>query len=310
MLTIEEQVESGKLVCPKTHQCLVVRGSYLQTADGQFCYPLVNGVPILLDEEKQRKYLAEEDGAMEQTYENMNKPASFRASLLYRIDKLAERGGDYRSSKSREAFETIAEQQGPGDLFLSVGGGPLRVHPKLVNLNIGLFANVDIVGDGYALPYANESVSAVHCEAVLEHLEYPDQAVSQMFRVLKPGGQVFAATPFLQAFHAFPNHFQNFTLIGHQRLFERAGFDIVSSGVCVGPTYTVVDLVARYCAYLPTRVLSQLAPRFVRLLGAIIKRVDLRLNNQNPGAHIMSSTTYVHALKPSELGKASAGKTT
>jgi predicted SAM-dependent methyltransferase len=36
----------------------------------------------------------------------------------------------------------------------------------------GPFANVDVVADAYALPYATGSVDAVHCEAVLEHLEW------------------------------------------------------------------------------------------------------------------------------------------
>jgi ubiquinone/menaquinone biosynthesis C-methylase UbiE len=76
-------------------------------------------------------------------------------------------------------------------------------------------------------------VAGLHCEAVLEHLEFPDVAVGEMFRVLRPGGLVFAATPFLQSYHGYPDHFQNFTLHGHQRLFERAGFSILQSGTCV-----------------------------------------------------------------------------
>ena len=110
-------------------------------------------------------------------------------------------------------------------------------------MNIGLFANVDVVADGYRLPYCDESVDACHCEAVLEHLEDPARAVAEMFRVLRPGGSVFAATPFLQVFHAYPDHFQNFTVEGHRRLFERAGFTVLSAGPCVGPTFAIADLV-------------------------------------------------------------------
>ncbi len=299
MLSIEKQIETGKLVCPTTHQRLTIQGNQLTTLDRHYVYPLVNGVPILLSEKKQQEYLKEQDGTMEQIYANMvneNQP-SFRDRFFYNIDKFAQRGGDYRSDKSREAIQSMLARHEPDELFLSVGGGPLRIDSKLVNLNIGLFQNVDVVGDAYLLPYSNDSVDAIYCEAVLEHLEYPNQAAAEMFRVLRPGGQIFAATPFLQAFHAFPNHFQNFTLIGHRRLFERAGFEIVSSDVCVGPTYTFVDLTAIYLSYLPTRVLSQLMPRIVRLLGAMIRPIDLILNNRNSGSHILASTTYVHATK-------------
>ena len=299
MLSIKEQIEAGKLVCPETHQPLHYEGSQVITEDGQRRYPLINGVPVLLGDEKQKTYLDEEAGSMVQTYESMQqaKPP-WRAMLMYRIDRFAERGGDYRSQKSHDAFVNMAAQQGPDDVFLSVGGGPLRVHPAITNLNIGLFQNVDVVGDAYALPYPADSVSAVHCEAVLEHLEFPNEAAAEMFRVLQPEGQLLAVTPFLQAFHAFPNHFQNFTLIGHQRLFERAGFEVISSGVCVGPTYTIVDMLTWYCMYLPTRFLGLVMPRIVKLFGALIRPADRRLNNRNPSAHIMASTTYVHAYKP------------
>jgi SAM-dependent methyltransferase len=37
---------------------------------------------------------------------------------------------------------------------------------------------------------------------VIEHLEFPERAVAEMYRVLKPGGLALLNTPFLQAFHA------------------------------------------------------------------------------------------------------------
>jgi SAM-dependent methyltransferase/uncharacterized protein YbaR (Trm112 family) len=297
MISIENQVQSGKLVCPLTHQKLIKQENSLATIDGRFSYPLVNGVPVLLDETQQKAYLQEEDGYMQQVYAGMNGKQK-RPSMLYRLDKFADRNGDYRNEDSVKAFQAVAAAQGPDDIFLSIGGGPLRVHPQLINLNIDLFPNVDVVGDAYQLPYADNVVGGIYCEAVLEHLELPNEAVVEMFRVLKPGGQVFAATPFLQFFHAFPNHFQNFTLIGHQRLFERAGFDIVSSGVCVGPTYMIFDLLAWYMMYLPTKLLSQGMPRVIRILGSFLRPLDRRLN-RHPQAHILGSTTYVHAIKKS-----------
>lgn len=293
MLSIEKQIGSGKLVCPVSHQRLLVGENYLQSTDGQFSYPLVNGVPVLLDREKQQEYLAQQNGAMEQVYANNARYSSRRGFF----DKLTGLGGDYRNNQAQEAFRETIEQQEVEALCLSIGGGPLRAHPKLVNLNISLFQNVDIVGDAYSLPYDDGSVDSIYCEAVLEHLEYPNQAVSEMYRTLRARGQVFAATPFLQVFHAYPNHFQNFTLVGHQRLFERAGFEIMSSGVCVGPTFAVAELLAVYLGLLPTRLLSGFASRGVRLLSVALRPIDLVLN-RHPSAHILASTTYVHAIKP------------
>ncbi|MEK7508302.1 MAG: methyltransferase domain-containing protein, partial [Patescibacteria group bacterium] len=46
----------------------------------------------------------------------------------------------------------------------------------------------DIVGDVQQLPMPDASVEAVICIAVLEHVEEPQKAVKEMYRVLKPGG--------------------------------------------------------------------------------------------------------------------------
>jgi len=294
MLSIEAQINAGKLVCPVSHRRLYREGAYLRTIDTQFEYPLIKGVPVLLpDQERQEKYLTQEDGAMAREYASSDGTSSVEKFLRH----LANLGGDYRSKEAREAFSEAVGDQNPDTLCLSVGGGPGRAHPNLVNLNIGLFANVDIVGDAHSLPYEDRAVDAIFCEAVLEHLEYPERAVSEMYRVLRVGGQVFAATPFLQPFHAYPNHFQNFTLIGHRRLFERAGFEIVSSGVCVGPTFALSQFVASYArAYVPTWVLSRLVWLGVRLVALPIRPLDIWVN-RHPQAHLLASTTYVQAAK-------------
>ena len=64
----------------------------------------------------------------------------------------------------------------------------MREHPSLVNVNIGPFPNVDVVADAHHLPYADASVDAIFCEAVLEHLAQPHEAVKEMFRVLPARG--------------------------------------------------------------------------------------------------------------------------
>lgn len=293
MLNIEEQLNSGKLVCPITHQTLIIHQENLQTPDHRFVYPLINGVPILLSEEKQKKYLMQQDGSMEEKYTSVSKAAS----LNKLVNKLTRLGGDYRTPESRKAFQEVIEIQKPNALCISIGGGPVRVHPRLVNLNIGLFPNVDVVGDAYSLPYADDSVNAIYCEAVLEHLEYPDRAVSEMFRALQTDGQVYAVTPFLQPFHAYPNHYQNFTLVGHQKLFEHAGFKIISSGVCVGPTFTFSDLIINYTRIIiPNRVLNQFMVMAVSVLMSLIRPLDLIVNRSSV-AHVLASTTYIQAVK-------------
>jgi SAM-dependent methyltransferase len=47
----------------------------------------------------------------------------------------------------------------------------------------------------YALPFADNSFDAAHCERVLMHLEEPVRALREMARVVKPGRLVVAAEP-------------------------------------------------------------------------------------------------------------------
>lgn len=292
MVTFKQQIEGGQLVCPLSRQRLSIQDGRLVTGDGLTSYPLVGDVPILLDEGRQAAYLAQLDQKMEREYV-APRP---RPSLVQFLERLSYWGGDRRSEASREAFRDAIERQPEGALCLSVGGGPHRIHPQLVNLNIGLFPNVDVVADAYQLPYANGTVDAVYCEAVLEHLEFPNEAVREMYRVLKPGGKLFAATPFLQKFHGYPNHFQNFTLTGHERLFARAGFTILSAGVCVGPTFALVDFLALYVKQIPSRLFGKLFSGAVRLFSAPLRALDIPLNRR-PDAHVLASSTFVFCSK-------------
>lgn len=68
----------------------------------------------------------------------------------------------------------------------------------------------DIVGDIHMLPFADNSVDAIVCIAILEHIEEPQKAVREMHRVLKPGGQCFIYTPFLYYFHPMPGYYKDF----------------------------------------------------------------------------------------------------
>ncbi|MCP6719473.1 MAG: class I SAM-dependent methyltransferase [Patescibacteria group bacterium] len=61
--------------------------------------------------------------------------------------------------------------------------------------------NPDILGNVYNLPFENESIDAIICKAVLQHVYDPKRAVSEIYRVLKKGGKCFVYAPFLYAYH-------------------------------------------------------------------------------------------------------------
>lgn len=68
----------------------------------------------------------------------------------------------------------------------------------------------DIVGDIHNLPLEDNSVDAVICIAVLEHVEEPHKAVKEMYRVLKPGGFCYIYVPFLYYYHPMKEYYKDF----------------------------------------------------------------------------------------------------
>ncbi len=292
MLPVEEQIRRGLLVCPESRQPLVMERGTVRTVDASHSYPVHRGVPIFLSSEQRKRFLLQHDQSMKEEYES-----DADADPRQRIDRLFALFGDQRSRLSREVWNDLLTRLSDDQLCVSIGGGPRRVHPLFVNLNIENFDNVDVVADAHRLPYADESVRAVQWEAVLEHLSDPDVAVREIHRVLVEGGEVFSVTPFLQKFHAYPNHFFNPTLEGHKLVFENAGFVIEESGVCVGPSWMISDLLVEYVGMLvPIRGLRALAMFATRALLLPLKVFDLWLNRL-PRAHVLASTTFVHAVK-------------
>jgi SAM-dependent methyltransferase len=204
---------------------------------------------------------------------------------------------DYRSDASIEAYQSIFAGMGEDALIVSIGGGPSRPRPDMVNLNIGPFENVDIVADAHLLPYADSSVDAIYCDAVLEHLHDPVVAVREMLRVLKPGRRAFATTPFMQAYHGYPHHYQNFTITGHKNLFGLAGFVIRDAGTCAGPLYTIVSTVSIFIREYSPRLLRKPFKLAWDIVDAMIRPFD-RILNKRENAYVLASTTYVLAEKP------------
>ncbi len=293
MLTIPEQVERGILVCPVTREKLVLRYGELESVDTKRRYDVVEGVPILLAAEGQVATAA--SSRMVAEYERAGRTArSSRTSEKLR-ELLAR---DYRTAESLSAFDRFLEAAGGDSLFLSLGGGPSRAHPELVNINIGRFPNVDVVADAHHLPYASGSVRGVFCEAGFEHFSNPDEVVREMFRVLAPGGMGYSVTPFLQADHPYPDHFQNLTLSGHRRLLERGGLRVVEAGTCVGPLYALFDLATVYINEYFPRLFRSIVRKGWRLLGVALGPLNRRVN-RSQNAHVFASTTYCLAEKPS-----------
>jgi SAM-dependent methyltransferase len=87
-------------------------------------------------------------------------------------------------------------------------------------------ATADVFYNGRTLPFAEGSFDAVLCSQVLEHVFKPEEFLSEIHRVLRPGGVLLLATPFAWDEHEQPYDFARYSSFGLRDLIERAGFQV------------------------------------------------------------------------------------
>jgi SAM-dependent methyltransferase len=109
----------------------------------------------------------------------------------------------------------------PEGLLLDCGAGNRPVYfGNVVNFEIVPYETTDVRGVGEKLPFKEASFDGVLSIAVLEHVKDPDRCAEEIARVLKPGGSLYCAVPFLQPYHGYPHHYYNMTHQGLRNLFE------------------------------------------------------------------------------------------
>jgi SAM-dependent methyltransferase len=84
-----------------------------------------------------------------------------------------------------------------------------------------------VVGPIEVMPFADASFDSVLCNAVLEHVQNADRAIRELARVVRKGGHVVIAVPFLQPYHACPGDFRRYTADGLAQLGRSAGLEVI-----------------------------------------------------------------------------------
>lgn len=162
----------------------------------------------------------------------------------------------------------------------------------------------DMIADAQDLPYRDESADAVICQAVLEHVKNSSKVISEIIRVLKPGGYLFVDVPFLQGYHALPHDYRRFTLTGLET--ELDDLEKIESGVSVGPTTTLLWINIEYFSYFfsfGNKFMKNALAFGLRLIFHRLKHLDkYLLSSHGPQRSLLKipSAVYWYGKKPDE----------
>lgn len=126
-------------------------------------------------------------------------------------------------------------------------------------------AAADIFYGGGRLPFADASFDAVLCSQVLEHVFMPEDFLREVHRVLRPGGRLLLATPFVWDEHEQPHDFGRYSSFGLRALLERADFVVEAQRKTAGGVRAVAQLWAG-SLFKATRTRARALNWFVQLV--------------------------------------------
>jgi SAM-dependent methyltransferase len=104
----------------------------------------------------------------------------------------------------------------------------------------------DVFYDGSKFPFEDATFDSVICSQVLEHVFEPDFFISEICRVLKPGGKVMLTVPFIWDEHEQPYDFARYSSFGLVHLLGKAGFRILHHEKIGGDYSTIFQLSNAY----------------------------------------------------------------
>jgi SAM-dependent methyltransferase len=81
-----------------------------------------------------------------------------------------------------------------------------------------------------ALPFTNAVFDAAVCTEVLEHVEDARFLLSELARVVRPGGRLLVSVPFVFHYHEDPRDVRRYTPAGLRAALQEAGFDVELAG--------------------------------------------------------------------------------
>jgi len=128
---------------------------------------------------------------------------------------------------------------------------------------------LDVGADIRFLPLSDNSVDALLCVEVIEHVPDTSDLFAEMFRVLRPGGMGLVTSPLCYGEHMQPYDFQRYTRYALQSRFRSAGFEVVD----IQPRGGMFTLLGYLLARVPDELLRDRRRKMLGLPKLLLRLV-------------------------------------
>lgn len=170
----------------------------------------------------------------------------------------------FNSSRYRlfEENKTFSRNIPDGALVLDAGAGeqPYRHLLAHTQYESADFEQVDkpyvvstYVCDLKQIPVENERFDFILFNQVMEHLPEPQLVLEELYRVLKPGGELLYTGPLFYEEHEIPYDYFRYTQFSLKKLFSESGFTLERLDWLEGYYGTVGYQLNRMARYLPLK---------------------------------------------------------
>jgi SAM-dependent methyltransferase len=260
----------------------------------QQLFPIVDGIPILINEGRSLFKIQDFINRSNNVPASRSKTALILKKVFPSISNNIKARRNYS-----QLSDLLIERSNSAPQLLIIGGSVIgqgmekilsNSSIQLIETDVSFGPRTNLICDAHDIPFKDESFDGVIIQAVLEHVVDPQRCVEEIHRVLKPGGLVYAETPFMQQVHAGRYDFMRFTHLGHRRLFRQ--FEEINSGAVCGPG---MALAWSYWYFLRSFVKSNIARRIIYAFASLtsfwLKYFDYLLINK-PGALDAASGYY------------------
>jgi SAM-dependent methyltransferase len=145
----------------------------------------------------------------------------------------------------RRNLEHCSRLTPPAELLIDIGFGSSAYHglfqfSRFLSLDTDPYHQPEIQGDIQSLPLRDCVAQTVLLTEVLEHLSEPERALSEVWRVMKPGAYLVLSVPFVYGMHG--EDYRRWTKSGLTVLIENSGFELAWIGENGGPFAAIANI--------------------------------------------------------------------